>query len=156
MVFFSSGCHCLRWLSRTFILVSSSQWFYLVYTFLLLQYFTDWVREPLCEPNKHFVFFATFQPTMKICVASWVLAAGLFMFWKLNCVTVVFSGSWLAGIVVTLFGKRETLFCFFWFVACVLTSMFCLFFLLVPFVGYVLWLWLFLDVFYTIFQTLFN
>ena len=37
---------------------------YYRFTFFLffLWCFTDWVREPLCKPNNHFVFFTTFEP----------------------------------------------------------------------------------------------
>ena len=57
----------------------------------------------------------------------------------------------LSSTVINLLGKRELvdlLFFGLWFVYCVLV---CLLFLSMSLVGNVLWLWLFLEIFYTIF-----
>ena len=60
-------------------------------------------------------------------------------------------------IVITMLGKRDLVVLpFLSFVACVLSAMVCLLTLLVSWVGYDLILWLFLNIFNTIFFSLFN
>ena len=85
-----------------------------------------------------------------LCVALWLLAAGhlacfvLAVVVLLSFVDVVSHFDYLIG------KKRADYFAFFWFVVHVLSVIVCLLSLLVPLIGSALWLWLFLDIFYTI------
>ena len=139
----------------------SSQWFQLIYT-LLLSWFTDWVREPPWEPNKHFVLFEKSRIKIKNQLNRWfwwcffvATCFGTFFscFCPVRCLTVVLIGFRLALLslsVISLMGKRElAALCFFglWLVYC-----FGFFLLLYVIVGYVLWMWLLLDICCTIYN----
>ena len=76
------------------------------------------------------------------------------MFCRVRRLIVVLVEPVYHYIVITLLGKRKLLVAFLFFglaVACVLSVMVCLHFLLVPLLGCDLWLWLILDLFETMF-----
>ena len=101
-----------------------------------------------------FFFFFFFLYCGVSCVSSlillYALLSGTMLFsWlcPVCCLIGVYSGSCLALWSPCWGGVRVVLFTFLWSVACVISLMVCLLFLLVSLVGYVLWL--FLDIFFT-------
>ena len=62
VVFFSSGCKCLKWLPQVVIIV------FMIWSdsHVFLWCFTDLVMKPAWGLNNHFVFFTTFEPEVKI------------------------------------------------------------------------------------------